>query len=73
MPRVRLFKLGNSAVMTIPKTVMEALHLYVGDYLLLQIGKRRITLEPIEVHVIGPAPANSTDRNMNRAVTEDEE
>ena len=72
MPSLRLYRVGHSTVITVPRAILEQLNLLIGDELLMQVENGRLVLTPLQPHSAGPSCASQTDRRRNRAVSEDE-
>jgi len=72
MPTVRLFKLGHSTVLTIPRGIRQQLNLYVGDELLITAAEGALHLTPTSAHRIRPSSQSETDARLRRGATEDD-
>jgi antitoxin component of MazEF toxin-antitoxin module len=72
MPTVRLYRVGHSIVMTVPRGIRQQLSLLVGDELLMSAQEGIILLTPLTAHRRPPSSDSQTDLRLRRGATEDE-
>jgi antitoxin component of MazEF toxin-antitoxin module len=69
----RLFKLGRSVVLTIPKSMCEDLKVFCGDSVSVDIHDGALRVRPMEVRAVPPSPLSVTDTHLRRAIRRDDE
>lgn len=73
MPQVRLYKVGRSIVVTLPRQVRETARLLCGDLVQIESRPDGIWIQALEVRAVAPAPAAATDQDRRRSVLRGDE
>ena len=70
---LRLYKVGRSVVMTLPRSILEQLKLLRGDRVGLRVENNTLIVSPLEPHQVGMAPLAATDQHIGRAIKRGDE
>lgn len=67
MPQVRLYRVGRSVVVTLPRQIREEAKLLCGDLVQIEWHNDGIRIQALEVRPVGPAPAAVDDLHLGRS------